>query len=113
MSLTQQLTWLLDTTQSEKDYIESGQKAVFLKIQSLPPIRKPSRLASSASISRIRIAVNAKKRSSSALTARRRCGMFNLVKSRDRKADLTNENSPLSAVCAVKEQGGLSDLCGR
>ena len=27
MSLTQQLTWLLDTTQSEKDYIESVQKS--------------------------------------------------------------------------------------
>ena len=34
-------------------------------------------------------------------------GMLNLVKSRDPKLDVTNENSPLSAVCAVKEQGGL------
>lgn len=32
MSLTQQLTWLLDTTQSEKDYIESVQKLSLIHI---------------------------------------------------------------------------------
>ena len=33
--------------------------------------------------------------------------MLNLVKSRDPKLAVTNENSRLSAICALKEQGGL------
>ena len=107
MSLTQQLTWLLDTTQSEKDYIESVQKSGIFEntVASAYPQTVTARLVREHFTD-----TDCGKRKKALIVGfdgARADGMLNLVKSRDPKLDVTNENSPLSAVCAVKEQGGL------
>ena len=107
MSLTQQLTWLLDTTQSEKDYIESVQKSGIFEntVASAYPQTVTARLVREHFTD-----TDCGKRKKALIVGfdgARAYGMLNLVKSRDPKLDVTNENSPLSAVCAVKEQGGL------
>lgn len=112
MSLTQQLTWLLDTTQSEKDYIESVQKSGIFEntVASAYPQTVTARLVREHFTD-----TDCGKRKKALIVGfdgARAYGMLNLVKSRDPKLDVTNENSPLSAVCAVKE-GAISDLCGR
>jgi len=88
MSLTQQLTWLLDTTQSEKDYIESVQKSGIFE----------NTVASAYPHFTDTDCGKRKKALIVGFDGARADGMLNLVKSRDPKLDVTNENSPLSAV---------------
>ena len=107
MSLIQKLARHFDTAQSEKDYIESVQKSGIFEnaIASAYPQTVTARL-----IREHFTDTDYGKRKKALIVGfdgARADGMLNLVKSRDPKLAVTNENSRLSAICALKEQGGL------
>lgn len=107
MSLTQKLTWHFDTTQSEKDYIQAVQVSGIFEntCAAAYPQTVTARL-----IREHFTDTDCGKRKKALIIGfdgARADGMLNLVKSRDPKLAVTNEDSRLSAVCALKKQGGL------
>lgn len=107
MKLTQKLTWHFDTTQSEADYTQSVEKSGIFEnaVSSAYPQTVTARL-----IREHFTDTDCGKRKKALIVGfdgARADGMLNLVKSRDSKLAVINEDSRLSAVCALKKQGGL------
>ena len=107
MSLTQKLTWHFDTTQSEKDYVQAVQVSGIFEntCAAAYPQTVTARLMREHFTD-----IDCGRRKKALIIGfdgARADGMLNLVKSRDPKLAVTNEDSRLSAVCALKKQGGL------